>query len=444
MAERTIRVLVVDDETAICESLAAILTKKGMQADAVASGEAAIERFDADPCDVVVTDIRMPGMSGIELMKRIKERAADTVVLLMTAHASLDTAIEAIREGASDYLTKPVRFETLIHKITGLVRVRELEWENRVLRLEQSQVSYFDEIIGESEATQELKESIRRIGPTPGNVLIEGDSGTGKELVARAIHASAPERRGAFVPVNCGSIPETLMESEFFGHARGSFTGADRDKDGLFQEARDGTLFLDEIGELPLTLQPKILRAIETREVRPVGETRDVRVNARIVAATNRNLEAMVSEGQFREDLFYRLNVYHIVVPPLRDRVADIKPLASHFVRELGAEMRSPVTEISPDAMSVLESYPWRGNVRELQNVIQRALITTTRPVIDAVTVEQLLGIRPRRERELKRALRDFERHHIQRVLAEADGDKRLAAERLDISLASLYAKLKD
>ena len=444
MSPSEARILVVDDEPDIRQSLAAMLQKKGFASDPAGSGEEAISRFESDPYDVVITDIRMPGMSGLDLMRRVKERMPDTIVLLMTAHASLDTAIEAVREGASDYLTKPIRLENVIHKIRTLLRMRDLEWENRILRLEREPVAHFDQIIGESRSIREVKDAIRRVGPTLGNVLVVGESGTGKELVARAIHAASTGRRGAFVVVNCGSIPETLLESEFFWHVKGAFTGADRDNDGLYQEARNGTLFLDEIGELPLSLQPKILRAIETKEIRPVGSAKTIPIDVRIVAATNRDLEAMVRESKFREDLYFRLNVFTIRVTPLRDRVMDIAPLTRNFLEKARVELRSPVREISAEAITALEAYPWKGNVRELQNVIQRALITATRPVIDAALVDHILGVETSRDRKLKRAIRDFERHHIRRVIEESDGDKHLAAERLDISLSSLYAKLKD
>lgn len=444
MNDRLARILVVDDEPAIRTSLAAVLAKQGFAADAACDGAEAVEKFTADPFDVVITDIVMPGMSGIDLMAEIRERMPDTIVLLMTAHASLDTAIEAVRQGANDYLTKPVRFESLVPKIRTLLRMRDLEWENRILRIERRNTTQFDEIVGGSPAIDEIKDAVRRTAAVVGNILIDGESGTGKELVARAIHTASSQRRGAFVAVNCSSIPESLLESEFFGHVKGAFTGADRDKEGLFDQARDGTLFLDEIGELPLLLQPKILRAIEEREVRPVGSTRSTPVDVRIVAATNRTLETMVEEKSFREDLFFRLNVFNIHIPPLRERIADIAPLARHFLDKLRRELRSPVTAISPDAIAVLEAYPWKGNARELRNVIQRALITVARPVLDAAVFERLLGVRAQRDRNLKRATRDFERHHIRRVLDESDGDKQLAAETLGISLASFYAKLKD
>ena len=442
-ATRT-KILIVDDEQAIRSSFAAVLEKEGFSCRPAANGEDAVEAFERDPFDIVITDIRLPGMSGVDLMRRVKSSAPDTIVILMTAYASLETAIEAVREGASDYLSKPVRFEQLALKIRNLLKIRDLEWENRVLRIEKRTGSQFDEIVGEGEGILALKQSISRIGPAKGNVIIEGESGTGKELVARALHAAAGRRLGAFVPVNCGSIPDTLLESEFFGVKRGAFTGADADKNGLFQEARGGTLFLDEVAELPLGLQPKILRAIETKEVRPLGTTHSAPVDVRIVAATNKVLKDLMRDGLFREDLFFRLNVYSITVPPLRERVGDISLLAAHFVRRFRVEMRSPVREISADAMAALETYPWKGNVRELQNVIQRCLITSTRSVIDADLVRDMLGVQRQRERNLKTALREFETSHIRRVLDETGGDKRAAAERLGISLASLYAKLKE
>jgi two-component system response regulator AtoC len=443
MAAAPAKILVVDDEETIRSVLVTILEKEGFVCRSAASGEDALEIFDADPFDMVITDIHMPGKSGVDVMRHVKAAAADTIVLLITAHGSLETAIEAVREGASDYLTKPVRFESLVLKIHNLLRLRDLEWENRVLRIEKQPLTCFDEIVGISDAINEIKQSIRKIAMAPGNVLIEGESGTGKELVARGIHSASLEKRGAFVPVNCGAIPETLLESEFFGYKRGAFTGADRDQAGLFQEARYGTLFLDEVAEISMFLQPKILRAIETKEIRPLGASTSVPVNARIVAATNRNLKNMVENETFREDLFFRLNVFRIFIPPLRERIEDIPALAMCFLNHFRDEMKSPVEDISADAMAVLQNYPWKGNARELQNVIQRALIMVERPVIDAATIERLLGMRVNRDRNLKNALREFEYRHILRVIEESDGDKRLAADRLGISLASLYSKIK-
>ncbi len=434
----------MDDEPAIRSSLVTVLEKEGFACHEADTGEAAIEAFDADPYDIVLTDIRMPGISGVDVMRHVKSKTPDTIVLLVTAYASLETAIEAVREGASDYLTKPVRFENVVLKIRNLLRIRDLEWENRVLRIEKRSDVRFDEIIGESEAIRKVKQTVVRIGQAMGNVLIEGESGTGKELVAHAIHSASERRRGAFVAVNCGSIPDTLLESEFFGYKRGAFTGAGRDKDGLFIEARNGTLFLDEVAELPLALQPKILRAIEMKEVRPLGSTQPIPVDVRIVAATNKHLQSLVAEGGFREDLFFRLAVFSITVPPLRERAQDIPVLANHFLAKFRTEIRSPVEEISPEAVSVLQSYPWKGNVRELQNVLQRSLITATRRILDSSAVERLLGMQVQRDRNLKQAIRDFESHHIRRVLEEVGGDRRLAADRLGISLASLYNKLKD
>ncbi len=440
---KTARILVADDEPAIRESLATVLTKEGYSCKAVASGDEAIAVFDEDPFDIVITDIQMPGASGIEVMQHVREKVTDTIVLLITAHASLETAIEAVRKGASDYLAKPIRFESVVMRVNSLLKLRDLEWENRILKLEREATRQSGEILGESEAIEEVRIAARKFGIAPGNVLIEGESGSGKELVARAIHDASRRGAGAFLPVNCGSIPDSLLESEFFGHLKGAFTGATTDKVGLFQEARGGTLFLDEVAELPLGLQSKLLRAIETKEVRPVGANRAVPADTRIVAATNRNLQTEVKEGRFREDLYYRLNVLQIRVPPLRERLADIPLLTENFLTRFAGEMQGPARELSPAAMRILLGYEWRGNVRELQNILQRAVITSVRPVIDSALIEQILGIQDDAPRDLRRALRQYEVAHIGRVVEEAGGNKQMAAERLGISLASLYSKLK-
>lgn len=445
MADKTgARILIADDEPAIRESLATVLEKEGYSCVTAASGDDAIASFDEDPFDIVITDIQMPGASGIEVMHHVREKVADTIVLLITAHASLETAIEAVREGASDYLAKPIRFESVVMRVGSLLKLRDLESENRILKLERRTTRRSSEIRGESEAIEEVRIAAKRFGAAPGNVLIEGESGCGKELVARAIHNASQHSAGAFLPVNCGSIPENLLESEFFGHVKGAFTGASSDKQGLFQEARGGTLFLDEVAELPMGLQSKLLRAIESKEVRPVGATRAVPADTRIVAATNRNLKSDVDDGRFREDLFFRLNVLHIRVPPLRERVGDIPLLTEHFLSQFASEMKTAAREISPAAMRILQGYGWRGNVRELQNVLQRAMITSDRPVIDAGRIEQILGISEPAPRDLKKALHQYEMAHIGRVLEESGHDKQLAARRLGISLASLYSKIKN
>ncbi|NNE07756.1 MAG: sigma-54-dependent Fis family transcriptional regulator [Gemmatimonadetes bacterium] len=438
------RILIVDDEKAIRDSLVVVLRREGFECEAASSGEEAVALFENDPFDIAVSDIRMPGMDGLELMNTLRAKAPELIFLLITAHASLETAMQAVREGANDYLTKPIRFEGLVLRIRSLIRMRELEEENRVLRLEKRFAAKTDDIIGESAAISEVRQAVRRIGDVSGNVLIQGESGSGKELVARAVHRASTSRRGPFIPLNCSSIPETLLESELFGYKRGAFTGAETDKNGLFQEARDGTLFLDEVGELPMSLQPKVLRAIETKEVRPLGAAQPVSVDVRIVAATNRDLEEMIRENLFREDLYFRLNVFRIEVPSLRDSEDDIALLAQTFLERFRQEMRSPVQEISAGAILALRRYPWRGNVRELQNVIQRSLITARGTVLDSRTISRVLGVEENADLNLKKALREYEAAHILKVLEESGGDKNVAAERLGISLASLYSKLKE
>lgn len=443
MSRVPVKILVIDDEPDIRRSLVSVLERDGYECVSAGSGEEGLELSRSGPFDIVICDIRMPGIDGVEVMRRVRAESPETIVLLITAYASLDTAIEAVREGAGDYLTKPIRFEALLLRIGNLLRVRELERENRTLRIERRSRGAANEIVGESAAIGEIRELVKRVGAAPGNVLIEGESGSGKELVARAVHLASDRRRGPFLPVNCGALPENLVESEFFGYAKGAFTGADRDKDGLFQEARRGTLFLDEVSEIPLPLQAKVLRAIESKEVRPVGSPRAVGADVRIVAATNRNLEETVGRGGFRQDLFFRLNVLRIPVPPLRDRIEDIPPLALHFLERFRGEYRSPVIRISPEAILLLQRYSWKGNVRELQNVIQRALITADRPVLEAELFERILGEKGPSDLNLKKALRRYEGAHIARVLRENGGDKRRTAEALGISLASLYDKLK-
>jgi DNA-binding NtrC family response regulator len=436
------RVLVVDDEEPIRRSLVTVLKRNAFMAAAAATAEEALERFRDEAFDIVVTDIRLPGISGVDLMEKIKTQRAETIVVLITAQASLDSAIAALRLGAGDYFTKPIRFEGLILRLRNLLRLRDLEWENRVLRIERRVEPFLADMIGESPPMVELRKSISQIAVAPGNVLIEGESGTGKELVARAIHAASPDRSGAFVAVNCSSIPEALFESELFGHKRGAFTGAERDREGLFRQATRGTLFLDEIAELPLSLQPKALRAIESRAVRPLGGALEIPVDVRIVAATNRDLEACLKEGSFREDLFFRLCVLRLAVPPLRERPGDIPLLARHFLERFRKELRSPAREFSADALALLSRLPFRGNVRELQNVIQRIAITALSARIDAAELAEMLRVPTGEDRTLKSVMRAFEIEHVRRVVKECEDDKRKAAERLGISLASLYTKL--
>lgn len=441
-------ILVADDEDGVRESLAEVLREEGFSVRAVATGDDAIRAIEEQEFDIILSDLRMPGADGLDVLRRAREMAPQTLVLLMTAHATVETAVEALRRGAQDYLLKPVLFEELLHKVHSLLEYRQLAWENQFLRSQVESRWGFDNMVGESPPMRQVMERVRRVAPTPSTVLITGESGAGKEVVARAIHHFSERRDNIFLPVNCGAIPETLLESQLFGHLRGSFTGAVANQEGLFQRARGGTIFLDEIGELPIGLQVKLLRALETKEVLSVGATTPVKVDIRIIAATNRRLLEEVEAGRFRDDLYYRLNVFGIEIPPLRERREDIPVLVQRFIRIHNKELRKNVKGADSATLKLFMSLPWKGNVRELDNVIEHSMILGDG---DWITVADLPRGLQKDETSttvasdnLRDAVRSYERAHIQSVLSRSDHDKRIAAERLGISLSSLYRKLEE
>lgn len=454
MAENTGKtrgnILVAEDEQAVRESLAEVLREEGYEVVAVADGTEALRALEEREFDLVLSDIRMPGADGLEVLQRTREIAPQTLVLLMTAHATVETAVEAIRRGAQDYLLKPIIFDDLLHKIDHLLTHRQIAWENQMLRSQVERQWDFDSLVGRSAAMREVMELVRRVAPTPSTVLITGESGVGKEVVARAIHHFSEYRDRIFLPVNCGAIPETLLESQLFGHMRGSFTGAIANQEGLFQRARGGTIFLDEIADLPLSLQVKLLRAIEAKEILPIGASTPIKVEVRIIAATNRNLAKAVEEGTFREDLYYRLNVIGIEIPPLRERREDIPLLVEHFIRLHNRELKRNYKGVDSATMKLLMSLPWKGNVRELDNVIEHAMILgsgewiTVRDLPRAL--QQDAGVVPELADtdNLRDAVRAFEKAHIQSVLAKCNQDKKQAAQRLGVSLSSLYRKMEE
>ncbi len=447
------RILVVDDELAIRQVLAANLRKAGYDVEELDNGTAALERLQAGDIDIAICDIRMPEMSGIDLLREAQRANIDTTFLLITAHASLDTAIEAMRLGAFDYLTKPVRTEEVLHQVAQIVDLRGLRNENRLLRtlvLQDKEAN----CQFESPAIRQIEKLIGKVAPTDSTVLITGESGTGKGVTARRIHALSHRADAPFIPVNCGSIPENLIESELFGHVKGAFTGADRTKKGLFVEADKGTLFLDEIGELPLHLQVKLLHVIESQQIRPVGAERFRKVDVRIIAATNRDLDRMVAEGAFREDLFFRLNVFHIHIPPLRERREDVRKLIRFLLerdRDRFANGRS--LRLTPEAESLLLAYDWPGNVREVENVIDRALILAEDDditvadlpeTITALADDHLPDAGASGRLTLREQVRLYERSLILRALEEAGGDRSRAARDLGIGQSTLYRKLDE
>ncbi|HEX5645369.1 MAG TPA: sigma-54 dependent transcriptional regulator [Nitrospira sp.] len=372
------KILVVDDEPSLRDVLSIMLKRTGYEVTSVADGEAAVELVQKEIFDLVITDLRMPKVGGMDVLKAVKSASPETVVLVITAFASADSAVEAMKQGAYDYLTKPFQVDEVQLIIRNALEKRRLTTENILLKREMASQSSFAQLVGQSDVMQKVFEIVRKVADSKSNVLICGESGTGKELVARAIHYNSARSPMPFVAVNCSAVPETLLESELFGHMKGSFTGAISNKAGLFEVANGGTIFLDEIGDTTPTIQVKLLRVIQEREFRRVGGSQDIKVDVRIVAATNKDLEKAVADGSFREDLYYRLDVIPIRLPPLRLRSGDIPLLVSHFLERFAKESGKPVSVLSPEAMHVLLAHEWRGNVRELENLIERVVAFST------------------------------------------------------------------
>jgi DNA-binding NtrC family response regulator len=441
-------ILVVEDEEGVRDSLVEVLREEGYQAVATENGDAALELIQEQEFDLVLSDLRLPGADGLTILRRARETSPQTLFVIMTAHATVETAVEALRQGAQDYLLKPVLFEDLLHKIQSLLEHRRLAWENKYLRGQVERQWDFENFVGRSRVMQEVMRLIRRVAPVPSTVLITGESGVGKEVVARAIHHFSDRRDAIFLPINCGAIPETLLESQIFGHIRGAFTGAVSSQEGLFQRARGGTILLDEIGDVPINLQVKLLRAIESKEILPVGATTPVKVDVRLIAATNRELRREVEAGRFRDDLYYRLHVFAIEIPPLRERLEDIPALVDHFVGLHNRELRRNFKGVESATLKILMSLPWKGNVRELDNVIEHAMIVGEGDWIAVAdlprAVRQGAAVPISTSDSLREALRSYERAHIEVVLAKAGNDKRLAAEQLGVSLSSLYRKIEE
>ena len=438
-------ILVVDDERAIQDSIAWCLRADGHDVRTAPDGEEAMEIMAGQDFDVVISDIIMPGVSGLELLRKARTLHPRTLVVLITAYATVETAVEALREGASDYVLKPFKFDDLRHRVQRLLEHRTASQELASFRRAVESAAPDGSLLGESAAVLAVRTQVARTGPAVSNTLITGESGTGKELVARAIHAASPRRGQAFVPINCGAIPESLLESQLFGHVKGAFTSAVQASCGLFVAADRGTVFLDEIGEMPLHLQVKLLRVIEEKQVWAVGSVKPVQVDIRIIASTNRDLAKEVEAGQFRCDLFYRLNVVHIALPLLREHREDIPLLADHFIREFNLKLGRQVRGIDRDTLRALTVYPWKGNVRELEHVIESAMILSDGEVLAVADLPRgFLGESVPGDESLRDLNRRSERQHILAVLAQTQFDKRKAARILGISLASLYRKLDE
>lgn len=441
----TRRVLVVEDEELMRSILRRLLEGEGYEVFTADSAENALQLFAERTFDVVLSDIKMAGIDGIELLDRIKSIDEQAMFIIMTAYSSVDSAIAALRKGAYDYLTKPFINEDLLQTISNAAAQRELFLENRALRRELNHQFNFSEIIGTSEAIEDVFEIVKRVADTTASVLIQGESGTGKEMIARAIHFNGSRSSKPFLAVNCGAMTESLLESELFGHTKGAFTGAVADRKGFFRSAEGGTVFLDEIGEMSMPLQVRLLRALQEHEVTPVGSSTAIKFDARVVAATNRDLDSEVANGNFREDLFYRLNVIEMSIPPLRMRRGDIALLAKHFVTKTARAQNLPEKLISDDAMSVLAAYDWPGNVRQLENAIERAFILSG-DEIDVTSLPAKLkqgDVSGTGEQGAQATLDEIEKRYVLEVLESEDGDKSRAAKTLGIDLSTLYRKLK-
>ncbi len=451
------RILLVDDEPSILSVLSTVLQAENYDVVSASDGQKALDLIQSDEFDLVISDIRMTPVDGIEILKALHKAGSQTSVIMLTAYGSVETAIEALKLGAFDYVTKPFKVDELLITVQRALQYRNAITENADLK-EKLQTRYqFDNIIAESPAMKNVCDMIRRVAPTDTTVLINGPSGTGKELVAKAIHAHSQRSKKDFLPVNCAALPEPLLESEMFGHVKGAFTGAASDKVGLFEAAHGGTIFLDEIGSMPLSIQGKLLRVLQEREIRRVGSNKTISVDARVLAATNVPLESLIEEGKFREDLFYRLSVIPIAIPPLKERTEDILPLVYHVMRKEIPEGKE-YPSLAPDVCASLEQYNWPGNVRELENAIKHGItfardnritgdvlppkIMAASQAVGTATPSKQAPIDAERAKSLKSFLREQEKGYLNKVLQSTGGDKERAAKSLKISLATLYRKL--
>jgi DNA-binding NtrC family response regulator len=443
---KTAKLLIVDDELLIRSTLAEFLAQESFDVTVCASGEEGLRLAEAQRFDMALCDVQLPGMDGIELLQRLLRIHPEMLVLLITAYGTVENAVEAFHRGAHDYLMKPILLEEVLSKIRRLLAYRELFQENQWLRREVSREYDPEHIVGRSPAMQRVFAVVRKVAPTPSTVLLTGESGTGKELIARAIHQQSPFAASRFLAVNCAAIPHDLLENQLFGHRKGAFTGADRDQAGVFVHAGTGTVFLDEIGELPLATQAKLLRAIEQKEVFPVGANEPITVQARILAASNKDLARAVGESRFRDDLFYRLNVVSLELPSLRQRREDIPDLVDFLLARHVRTLAKPIRGVSYEAMQILLACPWKGNVRELDNALQRAVILGEGPLITPADLPPDLAPVPDDPAlvdDLSEAVRRFEKQHIERILARVP-DKKEAAKRLNMGLSSLYRKIAE
>ncbi len=442
-------ILIAEDEKDIRESLSFILESEGYNVTIVQNGIEAVDQLKNSNFDLLITDILMPKMDGMKLLETTIQFSPQTLVIIMTAFASIETAVSALRKGASDYILKPIEFDEVLIRIKHLLNQKQLLLENKLLRQQIDKRYNFNNIIGQSKSMQSIYDMVKQISSAPTNVLITGPSGTGKELIARAIHSNSDRADKPFIPVNCGAIPENLYESEFFGYKKGAFTGANSDHDGLFKAANTGTLFLDEIADLPEHVQVKLLRVLQEKEIRPVGSTSSIKVDVRVLAATNKNLLEEVNEGRFREDLYYRLNVVELKLPPLSERKDDIPLLVNFFIQKYNEDLKRKIKGVDNIAMKALLNYSWKGNLRELENIIERAILLCTS---DYISINDLPSYFKTEDDSIKQpenfpgnlsdALESFEKQHITNVLNKVNWNRAEAAKVLGIDTSTLYRKM--
>jgi DNA-binding NtrC family response regulator len=443
------KVLVVDDDLEMCGLLSDILKGEDFSVTAIHDSFEASKILKKEEFDVIVTDLKMKGLKGLDLLEEVKNVAPLTPVIIITAFGTIESAIKAMKMGAYDYITKPFQMDELVITVKKALENRLLKKEIVRLKKEVESRYHFHQMIGKSPSMQKIYDLIERISDTSSNVLITGESGTGKELVAKAIHYNGTRKEGPFIAVNCAAIPETLLESELFGYKKGAFTDAKSDKKGLVFEANQGTLFLDEITETPLTLQAKLLRVIEERELRPLGDTNSYLIDVRIISTSNRDINSLIQGNQFREDLYYRLKVIDIEMPPLRERREDIPILVQHFINKFSKEQKKGISGVSEDALKILLNYSWPGNIRELENIIQRAITLSQHEVIlpedlPATIIQKIDEKLFEKALEEKFTLDQLEKEYIKRVLVETGGNKSKAAERLGLDRKTLYRKLEE
>jgi len=433
-------ILVIDDEHGIRNFLIKGLSKHVGLIESAEDILKAEELRQRCHFDLIIADIKLPGKSGVEWVQELREAGCKTSVIFITAHAHLDVAIQAIRAGAADFIIKPFRMDQILNAIDRCIERQEMERENFVLRRQVDKIYDSSGMIGACQLIQNLCSVIKRVAPMPSTILIEGESGTGKELAAKSIH-DLSKRTGSFVPVNCGAMSAELLESELYGHVKGAFTGAHQAREGLFSYANGGTLFLDEIGEMPLSMQAHLLRVLEEKTIRPVGSNQEIPVDVRIIAATNRKLEERVNEGNFRQDLFFRLNVLNLQIPALRDRIEDLKILAQFFIQSLSTSLGLKPCRITESELSILAAYNWPGNVRELKNVIERSLLLN-KPTSECIATSALTSATTESAVDSSTLLEDIERNHILKILQMENGNKSAAARHLGISRKTLERKV--